>query len=130
SHGCTAQLTVPEAGYRVHRSLTLRCTVRSGSAGTAVSAEPDRIHRSSHSTDAARSPMSTVGALVFPLVIRGITAASATLRPATPCTASLGSTTDISSMPILHVPTWWWYVIAVCRAYSRTSLPERTSGPG
>lgn len=40
-----------------------------------------------------------------PVMIRGITEASATRKPKMPCTRSSGSTTASSSIPILHVPT-------------------------
>src|SRR5262249_61727147 len=55
----------------------------------------------------ARSPIMSVGAFVLPVVTNGITEASATRRPSTPWTRSSGSTTDVSSQPIRHVPTWW-----------------------
>jgi hypothetical protein len=57
---------------------------------------------------AACSPTSTAGAFVLPVVTRGSTDASATRSPSRPCTASVGSTTAEVSVPIRHVPTWWW----------------------
>jgi hypothetical protein len=58
---------------------------------------------------AQRSPIMMVGALVLPEVTAGMTEASATRRPSTPYTRrSAGLTTAAWSMPILHVPTWWW----------------------
>ena len=46
-----------------------------------------------------------VGAFVGPVMIRGITDASATRKPVRPCTRSCGSTTASLSTPIVHVPT-------------------------
>lgn len=57
---------------------------------------------------AQRSPIMMVGALVLPEVTAGMTDASATRRPSTPCTRRSGATTARRSMPILQVPTWWW----------------------
>jgi hypothetical protein len=71
-----------------------------------------------------------VGALVLPEVTDGITEASATRRPGTPRTRRSGVVTAIESMPILQVPTWWWYVIRLRRPYSVSSSSVRTSGPG
>src|SRR5581483_2534567 len=49
------------------------------------------------------SPIMMQGALVLPLVKVGMIDASATRRPAMPCTRSSGSTTAIGSLPILQV---------------------------
>ena len=57
---------------------------------------------------AQRSPIMSVAALVFPDVTAGMTDASATRSPSTPCTRRSGAVTAIRSMPILQVPTWWW----------------------
>ena len=57
---------------------------------------------------AQRSPIMIVAALVLPEVTAGMTEASATRSPGTPCTLRDGSTTAIRSMPIRQVPTWWW----------------------
>ena len=51
------------------------------------------------------SPISTLGAWVWPRISVGITDASATRSPRTPRTRSCGSTTLASSLPILAVPT-------------------------
>lgn len=48
-----------------------------------------------------------VGAFVLPLVSVGMMDASATRSPSGPRTRRCGSTTAISSMPNLHVPTGW-----------------------
>ena len=60
---------------------------------------PDKI------IDAAFSAIINVGALVLPEMMLGIIEASATRSPSNPRTRSRGSTTDISSMPILQEPT-------------------------
>ena len=54
---------------------------------------------------AAFSPIMMVGALVLPPIRVGITEASTTRRPSSPCTFSFASTTAIASLPILAVPT-------------------------
>ena len=54
---------------------------------------------------AAFSAIITQAALVLPLVMVGITEASATRRPSMPCTRRVGSTTAAASHPILQVPT-------------------------
>src|SRR5262244_4160833 len=55
---------------------------------------------------AARSPITTHGAIVLPVVTRVMMAASAILRPAIPYTARELSTTDIASRPIFAVHDW------------------------
>ncbi len=54
---------------------------------------------------AHRSPIMMLGALVLPLTILGITLASATHRPSSPLSLSVGSTTASASAPIRQVPT-------------------------
>lgn len=56
---------------------------------------------------AAFSAIIIVGALVLPPTRVGMTEASTTRRPSMPRTRRLGSTTAISSVPILQVPTGW-----------------------
>ena len=70
----------------------------------------DRARRqaSASRNSAARSPIMIDGAFVLPVVTIGMIDASATRRPSMPCTRSRGSTTAAASVPILHVPTWWW----------------------
>ena len=51
------------------------------------------------------SPITIAGAFVLPLIKVGMMEASATRNPSTPRTRSAGSTTELSSMPILQVPT-------------------------
>ncbi len=65
-----------------------------------------------------------------PMVIRGITEASMTRRPATPCTASRSSTTARGSCPILHVPTGWKIVVPRSRAAWASASSPSTPGPG
>src|SRR5215813_4627476 len=56
-----------------------------------------------HMISAARSPIITQGAIVLPVVTRGMTDPSAMRRFLTPYTLRSPSTTDISSRPILAV---------------------------
>jgi hypothetical protein len=58
----------------------------------------------------ARSPMTTQGAIVLPVVTRGIMEPSAIRRLSIPWTLSLPSTTDMESRPILAVQVWCQYV--------------------
>ena len=53
----------------------------------------------------AFSPIIIVGALVLPPINVGIIDASTTRKPSILCNFRLLSTTAISSLPILHVPT-------------------------
>ena len=57
----------------------------------------------------------TVGAWVWPRMIRGITEASTTRSPSRPRTRSSESTTAASSLPIRQVPTGWNAVWACSR---------------
>src|SRR5262249_28166650 len=64
---------------------------------------------------AAFSPIMMQGALVLALTSVGMIEASATRKPASPCTFSLSSTTAMGSLPILQVPTGCHTVLAVRR---------------
>src|SRR5262249_38096147 len=57
-------------------------------------------------TSAARSPITMHGAMVLPVVMRGMIEPSATRRRSTPYTLRLLSTTLIASVPILAVQVW------------------------
>ncbi len=68
---------------------------------------------------------------MLPFVITGITDASATRRPSSPCTFIVdGSTTDAASVPILAVPHGCSAVSASRATHSRISSSVRTEGPG
>ncbi len=70
------------------------------------------------------------GELVLPLVIVGITEASTTRRPEIPWTRSRSSTTAMSSLPILAVPTGWKMVVAMSPAARASSSSLAICGPG
>jgi AcrR family transcriptional regulator len=71
------------------------------------------------------SAIMTVAALVFPLMIAGITDASTTRRPSMPRTLRSGSTTARSSTPIAQVPTAWY---SVCDRFLAWSASVASSG--
>ena len=60
----------------------------------------------------------------------GMTLASAMRRPSTPRTLSWGSTTAMSSEPILQEPAWWWYESAAAVTKPRTRVGAGAVGPG
>src|SRR5476651_2885921 len=69
----------------------------------------------------------TVGVLVLPDVMVGITEASITRRFSSPCTLRRASTTDSGSLarPILAVPTGWKMVLPMSpAACTSSSLPS------
>jgi hypothetical protein len=79
---------------------------------------------------AARPPIMCADAFVpGPVMICGITEASATRRPKMPCTRSSGSTTASLSTPILHVPTACPKLAEASLASSRISS-ALALGPG
>lgn len=53
------------------------------------------------------SPITMQGALVLPPMRVGMMEASAIRRPESPCTRNCASTTAMSSLPILQLPTGW-----------------------
>ena len=64
------------------------------------------------------------------LTMLGMTEASTTRRFSTPYTRVLGSTTAISSTPILAVQQGWYALSVCCRIHALISSSVRTSGPG
>ena len=76
-----------------------------GEGGHRVTCALDQIRPRTWS--APFSATMIVGALVLPLVRNGIADESMMRRPSRPCTFSAGSTTAMSSVPILQVPTGW-----------------------
>ena len=68
---------------------------------------------------------------MFPLVMYGITEASTTRNPSSPCTRSeAGSVTASAPVPILAVQDGCSAVSASRRTQSRICSPVATSGPG
>ena len=68
---------------------------------------------------------------MLPLVTKGKTLASTTLRPSVPCTRMLvGSVTDMSSVPIFAVHEGWSAVSASLRTQSRAAASVPPTGPG
>jgi hypothetical protein len=89
-------------------------------AGHAITCCQPRI------SSTARPAIMWVDAFVpGPVMICGITEASATRKPETPCTRSSGSTTASLSTPILHVPTACPKLAEASRASSRISSGAR-----
>jgi hypothetical protein len=88
------------------RSTWVRRSKHSSGAPFAATVTAHRHHPFAMSW-AARSPMTTDGAWVWPRMISGITEASATRRQWTPRTRSSGSTTEASSSPIRAVDVGW-----------------------
>jgi hypothetical protein len=75
-----------------------------------VHADPEAPRRTK---SAARSPIMMDGALVFPPTMAGMIEASATRRPSMAARKRRsGPTTACASMPMRHVPTEWYTVLA------------------
>ena len=72
---------------------------------------------------AARSPMITQGAIVLPVVTRGIIDPSVIRRFSIPYTFRFASTTDRESRPILAVQVWCHRLTAVFRRYLSSAKP-------
>ena len=79
---------------------------------------------------AARSAIMTVGAWVWPRMIRGITEASTTRNPSRPRTRSSQSTTAASSLPMRQVPTGWNAVWACSRMNVASVASSTLPGQG
>jgi hypothetical protein len=81
---------------------------------------------------AARSAIISVGALVLPLVMVGITLASAMRRPGHAAHAQLASTTAIGSSagPSSQVPTGWKMVVPMSPASRASSSSVWNCTPG
>ena len=94
-----------------------------GGAGLAARA-------SSRIMAAAFSAIMSVGALVLPEVIVGITEASATRRPRRPRRRRRGSTTAPASAPKRQVATGWKMVVPMRPAASSSPAWSSTDTPG
>ena len=78
---------------------------------------------------AARSPIITAGACVWPRLMVGMIDTSATRNPPTPRTRSAGSTTLVVSAPMRQVPAGW-YSVSACSARNRSiAASESSAGP-
>ena len=106
---------------------------KSGRQRTAMVSDPEGLtppHASSRIIAAAFSAIIRVGELVLPEVMVGMMEASATRRPARPRTFRRGSTTAVSSLPILQVPTGWKMVVEMSPAAFASSSSLWKSRPG
>ena len=90
-------------------------------------------YRKSARIIAAPLSATAVGEFVLPEVMVGMTEASTTRSPASPCNRNRSSTTARGSLaaPILAVPTGWKIVVPISpAAFASAASSSPTAGPG